>query len=329
MEEAKTILLVDSNNICWRGWYHLRNLQNSKGEDIGLELGFFNTLLRLARTYKSMDIKLVWDGELVWKKKLNPTYKLKKEKTVEETKLDYQIRAKIARLRDVCRSMCDTFYQPILEADEIAGIISLACTNHNQYIVLFSGDDDWTQLINHFCSVVKPGKFDMNELCDEKRFIKLNGFYPHNLAWFKALTGCSSDNIKGVPRIRREYVRDAVKNTNASFLEDWPKILQYFQKFYPRWHPKLIELERRLRVNFRLTNLLNLRYPCGGSLAKGGTKHVLDFCKQLKLHSLVNREEWKLFENEHLPTGEIKGVRFGKNKDGHNKYLSTGSNPHL
>ena len=56
-------------------------------------------------------------------------------------------------------------------------------------------------------------------------------------------------------------------------------------------------------LNYRLVNLRNLKYPCSGSLAKGNSGEVIDFCQRVGLKSLVRRREWGLFK----ATNELPG----------------------
>jgi len=300
----RTILLLDGNNVVWRGYHHLQNIVNSRGQNVGLELGFFNILLRLVRTYQTADIKLVWDGEMIWKKILDPTYKKKVFGSKEEEDETLGVYVRIAKLREVCRSICDTFYHRNLEADEVAGILVAGCKAYNQPVMLFSSDDDWMQLVDHLVRVIKPTKYG-DEVYDIDRLVEEKGLHPNHYPWWKALGGDEGDGIRGVPRMRRDYIKEAIRGVNATFYDDWNRLLRYFEEHYPSWFPKILELEERLLLNFKLVNLRDLRLPCTGSLAKGNVEVVKDICRQLELPSLVERREWDLFE----PTRDIPGFQ--------------------
>ena len=159
-----TTLFVDSNNVCYRGWWALRNLTTEKGEHTGMELGFFQILLRLARTYSTMKIALVWDGVPVQRVTLYQKYKEKVFASHREKEEHESFVRRMHVLRRVCSNICDTYYDQHLEADELVARVvnNLREKVHKgslHHAALFTSDEDWFGLVDSpSCFLIKPEK---------------------------------------------------------------------------------------------------------------------------------------------------------------------------
>ncbi len=88
------------------------------------------------------------------------------------------------------------------EADDIIGTLAAKYKNDFDAIDIYTSDKDLLQLINDntFVNLTKKGITDVDR-CDRERFKELFNINVEQFIDYKALTGDSSDNIKGVPGI--------------------------------------------------------------------------------------------------------------------------------
>jgi len=204
-DEPGTLLILDGHNIAIRAYHALSKYGLSTTEGVGTwgVYGFLSTLVHFVNRYDPTDVVVTFDwGRSEERLKLVPDYKgnrdsYKKEedkKKRQEARDQLEITVRFLEVLGiaVCR-------EPNVEADDIIAKIAKA---YDGKIVIVTADHDLRQLINANTIVVKPSIGQVEEdVYDVSRIIRTYGVSPERLPEIWALTGDTSDNVKGVPGI--------------------------------------------------------------------------------------------------------------------------------
>lgn len=189
-------LLVDGNNLLKIGFHGVKEYYH-KGEHIGGLFHFINTLRKFIDEKNFDKVIVFWDGHenSLERRKIYPNYKLNRKQMDNPLKeLSYtQQKEKVKKyLEELFVRQVEVINN---EADDL---ISYYCQiSIDEYKIIFSGDNDLTQLISDKVSIYSPNIKGYYKNGDK---IKVNeSFFPHyNIKTVKILIGDSSDNIDGI-----------------------------------------------------------------------------------------------------------------------------------
>lgn len=194
------MILVDANGICHQAKHSMKGLSFAE-KQTGVIFGFLQQILTLARTMDSNEFVFVWDSRNSARTKIFPDYKKarRREKTDEEKELDdiaykqfYEIRTDILPSIGFLNShMADSF-----EADDL--IASIVHNNPEKEFAIISADEDLYQLLSdnvYMYSTKKKKSYTHLNLWKDFRIT------PKEWAEVKAIGGCSSDGVPGVPGV--------------------------------------------------------------------------------------------------------------------------------
>lgn len=196
-------LIVDGNHVAARVKHTAAAaLRTSRGEKTGVLMG---ALKSIHWSQDQVGIQpfctfVCWDGgHAEFRKQLYPEYKANRKSEIPtpeeiQDRQEYiaQMQLASAALKLLgCRNLrCDG-----VEADDIISILTHWLVSSGHEVVVASGDKDMHQLAS--CSV---SIFDgTNHLTVDDVCSKWGISNPADLPWLRAVTGDSSDNIKGVP----------------------------------------------------------------------------------------------------------------------------------
>lgn len=241
-------VLIDGNNLAARSYWAMKQLATSDNTPSGMVYGFFNGLnyVRNELNADESDLIVVFDGgKSEHRMKLYPDYKMNRgnQKTVDE-QLSYAYQLNQIRL-GLAHQGIRYAVAPGVEADDIIGILSFEYQADR--VVIYSGDHDFYQLITTNVSVMDPKAGILDAAYMEKTY------GPHYFAKFmeeKALTGDSSDNIKGIQGIGE--VRAKVVTQHADFFNGhWKtkgEITPQVQKYLLKAEEGFDILQRNIRL---------------------------------------------------------------------------------
>lgn len=268
---AETVrhILIDGNNILRRVYYAFVEAREKNGEPpivdrngvgIGLVYGFFNFLPSLLYDLASpTKISLFLDGKPTRRLEMDDTYKADDRKPLNvgdsiKLKDGREFSDQVEFIKYVMGCLgCDIYYDPNEEADDL--IASFVGSNPGNIHMIVSSDKDFFQLIKDRVVVYRPGAppprlYDAERV--EEYYEKKHGFRlkPSQVRIFKSLTGDPSDNILGIPRLRKKaafplYAYDSVDE----ILESGMKTLSVTER------KNLIELKDRIKLNYELVGL--------------------------------------------------------------------------
>lgn len=214
-------LVLDVNYLCWRNYHTgMRDLSHND-VPTGSIFGLLKDVLSLENEFDTTNIAFCFDSKTSHRKKVWHGYKSDREKkrqemTQEEHRKYIIMVTQIGILRqDILPYLGfrNIFHEEGYEADDM--IASFCHTNLDEEIIIVSADQDLYQLINPHVSLWNPTQ---QKMMDMDRFVKEWG---HDIAFrntnlwplVKAISGCKSDSIPGVPGVGEKTAAKFIANT--------------------------------------------------------------------------------------------------------------------
>ena len=195
----KKYLLVDGSNLLFQMFYGMpARIPGPDGRPIQGTLGFVGALLKMIRMVQPTHVGVFFDGECENPRKtLDEDYKANRPdwSEVPEEELPFSQLPDIYDALDhlgICHretTCCETDDWMAAYAKHLDG-----------ETVLASFDSDYFQLLTDRISVLRYRGKESQIWTPETLLAKM-GVSPERYAWFKAMTGDSSDNVPGVPGI--------------------------------------------------------------------------------------------------------------------------------
>ncbi len=197
------LLLIDGHYYCYRSFYAIRGLTNSRGESTNAIYGFVKTVRKMLKDLKPDLAAVLWDQGLPARRTtLQPAYKATRTETPDE------LRPQIDALRDLVPLIgLKSIGVPDTEADDLMATYATVAKARGDEIILATNDKDLFQLVDDRCFVYSTNKTDLADpkdphaLLDAAKVTEKWGVPPAQIAEVLALIGDSVDNIPGVPGI--------------------------------------------------------------------------------------------------------------------------------
>ncbi len=235
-----TNVLIDGNNFAIRILTAIPGYNNQFKSNHQISLfidsflsGFLSTIKKIKLNYQIDNINLIWDSKINNRKLIYPEYKNNRRiKTIEMEKDKENHYSLLDRLKGSLKKLgawADVRLEGY-EADDLIAYFVKNSTYDNNFIIL-SSDNDLYQLLGDRCIMYLLNKKKFYSHIDFKNeFIVMPNKYP----LVKALSGDSSDNIKGIDGIG---IKKAIK------LIEGGQCWQHFISKYPE-----VDLELNLEL---------------------------------------------------------------------------------
>jgi len=192
-------LLIDVSYLAYRAYYSTGNLSYDF-IPTGVTYGVLRDVASLLERFSTNRIAFCFDYGKPNRKLLYPDYKANRDTgTEEEQKARQMVRKQVKLLREDYLKQIgfkNILYQEGFEADDV--IAKVIVDRPKRDFIIVSSDQDLYQLIGKYVKVYSPKK---QELITEESFRKKFGCGPGVWAQVKAMAGCSTDNIKGIPGV--------------------------------------------------------------------------------------------------------------------------------
>jgi len=244
------MIIIDGNHLAHRSrWAH--NDLEYNGFKTGSIYGFRNSLFKIQRDFPNRKYIVVWDTKSK-RKEIYSEYKANRIKDDDY----FQFLKQIDVIKEICRYLnIDQYYAQGYEADDCA--FELVERNKNdKEIILISGDMDWSAMVSNNVKMLKTPK---NEWVDQQ-YIQ-NYFQgiisPKFIQLFKTLTGDSSDNIKGVPRIRKKLVAELCNQYEGDFYI-FKENFKTNDLISLSFKDRITQCIDRLEVNYKIIGLMRV-----------------------------------------------------------------------
>jgi len=196
-------VVVDGNNLAWR-WMKNPFLNWSyNGRKTGVIHGVLTSLFALKKRYKVRQIFVCWDDVINKRTDKSETYKAnrKEGRYSGSNELGKQIET---LHNNLCRFGVQSLKTEGYEADDLCYTVSKKLANtldRSERILLVSRDHDYRQIVDLVGSdkvyLLVPG----SGAKDGTLIYEPLGY---NFIVYHALTGDSADNIKGIPRFKKD-----------------------------------------------------------------------------------------------------------------------------
>ena len=244
------LLIIDGSNLLFQMFYGMpARIVNADGKAIQGTLGFVGALLKIIRMVRPTHVIAIFDGECE-----NPRREL--DEDYKGNRPDYSVLPEedtpFSQLPDIYAALdvlgiCHRETQNC-EADD--WIAAYAVQRGNLAAVIASQDSDFYQLIRPDVSVLRyRGK--QSQLCDVCYIREKLGIEPQQYAVFKALTGDTSDNIRGADKIGPKTAAQLLSRFGN--LEALLESAQQIEK--PSIRESVIRNAERIRKNYALIAL--------------------------------------------------------------------------
>ena len=252
-------MLIDGNNIGYAA-QHAGALEARKIE-VQAIFGVLQTLRKLKKKFPEYKPVMLYDGKAKFRTDIYPQYKGNRniDKAMEAARESYMIQLPI--ILDALSFLgVTTIKNDLLEADDLAGILSRAGTKRDTRTMLVSRDGDWLQLIDSHVSVHNPFE---DTTTSEKNFVEVTGYVDGEaFLQAKAMHGDSSDNIPPIGGFG--------KGTTPKWMIKHGSVENFLIK-----HHKGILTEKLTAAEVRLIN--NIAPPYKIRTAKGHEGEVITY----------------------------------------------------
>lgn len=228
--------LIDSKYLCYRSVYGLFNLSLQDVER-NMFYGFVKTLFSILKGVKLENKKILkpfmlalcWDSRHSYRKMAYPNYKARRPVPENQLKVIEQIDQSIPKLRSWMERIgfINAIY-PGYEADDIfAGYIG----KYPEFnFVVTTNDEDIYQLLSSRVVVYMLRKKSF--VMTRENFIAEYKIDPSKWACIKAIGGCKSDNIPGVPGIGEKkaikYILSEGKGECCEVIKEYKSDIAFF-----------------------------------------------------------------------------------------------------
>lgn len=292
VRKGAKFLLIDGNSFCYRAYYAIRSLSNSRGEPTNAIYGFITMIRKLTQDEAPDYVAICFDRK-------EPTFRHEKFKEYKAHRkpMPDDLVEQLEPIKDFCRAYrYAMFEQAGYEADDLIG--TLACKGEKEGLNVFivTGDKDAMQLVNEHIKIINPHKenaiFDAQAV--RKRF---SGLGPESMVDLMGLMGDSSDNIPGVSGVGEKtaikLIQEfgSVENLLAHVSEIRSKSQQALLKDHKdeaKLSKELAQIDTEVPMNFDWDEM------------------KFDSPDNNRLIELFKHYEFKTLLKESLPTGESK-----------------------
>lgn len=201
-------LLIDSNYLCHRARWSMGDLA-WQGRPTGVIYGFLSSILQLQKRFDTNNVAFCFDSQSSLRKAIYPNYKahrknrkpMKKQEEMFEKEFHKQIKLlRTSYLPEI--GFNNIFLQKGYESDDL--LAQIAKDIHTILdVIIVTADKDLFQCITTNISVYNPHK---HIRMTYQRFYQTYKILPTEWILVKALAGCTTDNVKGLPNIGEKTV---------------------------------------------------------------------------------------------------------------------------
>jgi DNA polymerase I len=196
----KTWLVLDCNHLCWRSFYTTGKLAYGD-RATGVTFGFFKAIQVLMDEHQTTDVIFCFDHGKSKRKELYPAYKGLRDKDPEQAKVRLEVQKQIETIKTKylpSLGFKNVFYQEGYEADDlIAAFVDKHWKVPGTDFIVVSSDKDLYQILHPGVTMYDPiRKEAVNGVSFRAKYNIPHTDWPK----VKALAGCKSDYIRGIPR---------------------------------------------------------------------------------------------------------------------------------
>jgi len=197
--------LIDGQSFCYRAFYAIRELTNSKGEPTNAIYGFITMLRKLLREEKPDYIAVCFDRkEPTFRRERYEAYKAHRKPMPDD------LIEQMPHIKDFIHAYrIPIFEKAGYEADDLLGTIAKKAEKEGFNVLIVTGDKDALQLVDEKVKIFNTYKEEvLDRRSVEERF---GGLGPERVVDVMSLAGDASDNIPGVPGIGEKTAVELIR----------------------------------------------------------------------------------------------------------------------
>ncbi len=242
------LLLVDGHCLLFQMFYGMpARILGKNGAPIQGTLGFVGAMRKILAMTQPTHVAVIFDGETSNPRtELDAAYKANREDFAEVADEDNPF----SQLPDIYRALdfLGIAYAETADCEADDVLAAYAKTYGGEFeIVLCSQDSDFYQLITNQVYILRY-RGEKSVICDTAFIHEKFGISPMQYAFFKSLTGDSSDNIKGIPGVGPKTAASLVNQFGT--IENLLENSELIQK--SKLRDAIMQNADRLRLNQRL-----------------------------------------------------------------------------
>ncbi|MGE4268127.1 MAG: DNA polymerase I [Deferribacterales bacterium] len=184
-------IIIDGSYIAFRTFHKSPPLTNSKGIPTGVIHGVLNVLLTLSNRFRKENVAIVFDHKGKNRRhEQHPEYKATRDATPEDLNIQFQILDELIPLTGIA------YYR--IEGYEGDDIMATLAAHAEGEVGMLTRDKDIFQIVD---DRVKIYDSQTNEFFGKELVFEKYKVVPDKMGDLLALTGDTSDNIPGVPKV--------------------------------------------------------------------------------------------------------------------------------
>ncbi|PPI88429.1 hypothetical protein CRV09_02670 [Candidatus Pantoea edessiphila] len=193
-----TLILIDGSSILYRAYYVFPLLINSRGEPTGAIFGFINILNNIIKKYNPSHMAVVFDSS-----SKNFRHEIFQYYKCNRLPMPNNLRIQVQPLCEIIQAIgLKIITLNGVEADDVIGTLSYNINKSDDFLTLISTNDkDMAQLVTSKVNLINT---DSKKILGPDEVKKKYGVSPKLIADLLAITGDSSDNIPGIPKIGKK-----------------------------------------------------------------------------------------------------------------------------
>lgn len=193
------IIIIDGNSLVNRAFYAMPpSLKTLDGTPINGVFGFLKMLNKVIKEYNPTYLSVAFDMKgPTFRHQQYSEYKGTRKGMPDELRVQMPILKEMLDLLDIHRMELQGY-----EADDLIGTVAKTCSQNDVEVIVITGDKDALQLVDENITIyiTKKGISQIIPYTDELVFDEF-GVSPQQIIDFKGLSGDTSDNIPGIPKV--------------------------------------------------------------------------------------------------------------------------------
>jgi len=282
MTKKEKLFLIDGNSYCYRAFYAIKELRNSKGKPTNAVYGFILMLKKLLEKEKPAYIGVAFDLK-------GPTFRHEQfeDYKAHRKPMPDDLVSQMSLIKDIISAYnIPIFEKQGFEADDVLATIAKKMSREGIEVYIVTGDKDMLQVVDKNIKVYSAHKDDFiyDSEAVKERF---SGLGPENITDFIALAGDAADNIPGVAGIGEKTAVELIKEFGS--LDNLYKNLDKI-KSEPR-KKMLSEQEDNARMSKELATVdsdVPIEIDAGVMAVRGpDSEKLLDIFKELEFKNFA------------------------------------------
>lgn len=270
MKNKKPILIIDGKYYLYRSV--TSNIRLSHNDMMTtVYYNYLNALKSLANKFNPKNIIIAWDSDYSYRKELFEGYKVKDNSKTDKLVVEQLLMAKYEYpiVKDILKKLGIASYNKFgLEADDLMCYITKQFSDET-FIICTSDGDIYQLLEGKRVSIYDP---KVQKIKTEKWLMKEFQVTPEEWILYKAINGCESDKVPGIPTIGKKSTMDYIH-----------------KKAKPKAAQKIVDNWGTVQRNLLLVKLpfKELKTPLKMRYTDINIEYLLDLCQKFGFKSFM------------------------------------------